>query len=284
MVTMQGTLEPLVINVALTGMVPTRADNPHVPISPKEIVEDAVRCHAAGARVFHVHARDAREEPIPDKDVFSEIIRGIRSALPGAIVCATTSGRIYTAFEQRSAVLDLEGDAKPDLASLTLGSMNFPRKAVANDPEMIQRLARRMQERGIVPELELFDLGMLDYAHYLIQREILRPPYVFNLMLGSLGTLAATAQNLGLMLERLPQGAFWAAAGVGRFQRMMNALGVVLGGHVRTGIEDNLYLDYVSREPAANTQLVDRAAAVAKAMGRPMASFADTRRLLGLPS
>ncbi len=281
---MPGTIEPLVINVALTGMVPRRADNPHVPIAPQEIAEDAARCSAAGARVFHVHARDDREEPISDKDAFGEIIRRVRAEVPGAIVCATTSGRIYTSFEERADVLHLDGDAKPDFASLTLGSMNFPKKAVANDPDMIQRLAERMRERSIVPELEIFDLGMLDYAHYLIGKGVLRPPFVFNIMLGSLGTLSASAHNLGLLIERLPQGAFWAAAGVGRFQFMMNALGVVLGGHVRTGLEDNLCLDYATRAPATNLQLVERVAGVARAMERRIATPEEARRLLGFPA
>jgi 3-keto-5-aminohexanoate cleavage enzyme len=232
---------PLVINLALTGMVPRRKDNPYLPVTPEEIAADVQRCFHAGARIFHIHARGKDEEPVYHREVFAEIIRKIKQNVPDAIICATTSGRVYKSFEERSDILDLAGDLKPDLASLTLGSMNFPKQASVNDPEMITKLARRMAERGIMPELEIFDFGMLDYAHYLIGRGVLKPPFIFNLLLGSLGTLSATPLNLALLIERLPPGSFWGAAGIGRFQFSMNALGVAMGGNVRTGLEDNLY-------------------------------------------
>jgi 3-keto-5-aminohexanoate cleavage enzyme len=278
------TLErPLVINLAMTGMVPRRADNPHLPITPSQIGEDAERCARAGATVFHLHARLADEEPTFDREVFSAVVEEVRRRVPAAIVCVTTSGRVHKSFEERSAALDLDGPLRPDLASLTLGSMNFPKQASVNDPAMIERLAARMQERGIVPELEIFDFGMLDYAQYLIERGTLKPPFVCNLLLGSLGTLSATALNLASLVERLPLGAFWAVAGIGRFQLPMNALGVVMGGHVRTGLEDNLYLDLDKREPASNLALVTRVARVAESVGRPIASPGQARAALGLP-
>ena len=279
-----GSPTPCVINVALTGNVPRRADNPHVPITPAEIACDARRSFDAGARTFHVHARGAAEEPIPDRDVFADIVRRVRASVPEAIICVTTSGRAYTTFEARSEALGLEGDLKPDLASLTLGSMNFPGQASVNEPAMIQRLAAAMAERGIVPELEIFDLGMLDYAAYLIQRRVLQPPFVFNLLLGSRGTLAATGANLTLLISRLPAGAFWSAAGIGRFQFPMNALGVTLGGHVRTGLEDAIYMDGTKRELATNAALVARVARVAAAVERPIANPSEARALIGLPS
>lgn len=273
---------PLVINLAMTGMVPTRKDNAHVPITPEEIAADAQRCFEAGARILHVHARGASEEPTYHKEVFAEAIRKIRASVPEAILCVTTSGRLYKAFEERSDSLDLDGDLKPELASLTLGSLNFPKQASVNEPEMIVRLAGRMVERGIVPELEIFDFGMLDYAHFLIGRGVLKPPFVFNLLLGSLGTLAATPHNLALLVERLPAGAFWCAAGIGRFQYPINVLGVAMGGNVRTGLEDNLFMDDEKRDPASNERLVRRVATVAQAMGRPIATPEETRKMLGL--
>ena len=160
--------------------------------------------------------------------------------------------------------------------------MNFPKQASVNEPEMIRRLASAMQARGIVPELEIFDMGMLDYAHYLIGKGILQPPFTFNLLLGSLGTLAATPLNLALLVERLPAGAFWSAAGIGRFQFEMNALGSVFGGHVRTGLEDNLYLDPLKRELATNELLVQRLARLAEAAGRSLAAPEEARALIGL--
>ena len=173
---------------------------------------------------------------------------------------------------------------KPDLASLTPGSMNFPREASINSPEIIGRLATAMQERGIVPELEIFDFGMVDYVHYLIGKKVLRPPFVFNLLLGSLGTLSASPLNLALMVERLPAGAFWSAAGIGRFQFSMNALGIAMGGHVRTGLEDNLFLDRDKLQPATNAGLVERIARQAEALERPLATPEQARRILGLPT
>jgi uncharacterized protein (DUF849 family) len=263
-------------------MVPRRADNPSVPMTPAEIAADVDRCFQAGARVFHVHCRDANEEPAADRAMYADIMRRIRRGTPQAIVCVTTSGRLHRTFDARSEALQLEGELKPELASLTLGSMNFPRQASVNEPEMIQRLAAAMMERGIVPELEIFDLGMLDYAHYLIGRGLLRPPFVFNLLLGSLGTLSASPLNLALLVQRLPAPAFWSAAGIGRFQFDMNALGIVTGGHVRTGLEDNLYMDTGKRALATNEALVRRLAGIAAAVERPLATPDEARALLGL--
>jgi uncharacterized protein (DUF849 family) len=273
---------PLVINLALTGMVPRKKDNLNIPLTAEEIATDVQRCFEAGARVFHIHARSRDEQPIYHKEVFAEIIKEIKKKVPAAVICVTTSGRLYRSFEERGDVLNLDGDVKPDLASLTLGSLNFPKQASVNEPEMITKLAARMAERGIIPELEIFDFGMLDYAHYLIERSVLKPPFVFNLLLGSLGTLAATPLNLALMVERLPRGAFWSAAGIGRFQFSMNALGVAMGGNVRTGLEDNLYMDTEKKELASNEKLVKRIAGYAAALERPLATPDETRKLLGI--
>lgn len=275
---------PLVINLALTGMVPRRKDNLHVPLTPDEVAADVQKCFDAGARIFHIHARGEDEQPIYHREVFAEMIRKIKQSIPDAIICATTSGRLYKSFEERGDVLSLDGDLKPDLASLTLGSLNFPEQAFVNEPEMIVKLATRMNERGIVPELEVFDFGMLDYTHYLIGRGILKPPFVFNLLLGSLGTLSATPLNLALLIERLPAGSFWSAAGIGRFQFSMNALGVAMGGNVRTGLEDNLYMDGEKNELASNEKFVKRITTYALALGRRIATPDETRQMLGLTS
>ena len=139
-----------------------------------------------------------------------------------------------------------------------------------------------MRERGIVPELEVFDAGMLDYADYLIGRGVLREPFYFNFLLGSLGTLAATPSNLSRLAAAVPPGATWAAAGIGRFQLPMNAMAVAMGGHVRVGLEDNLFLDAAKQQPATNLLLVERVAGIARAMERPVATCAQARRRIGL--
>jgi 3-keto-5-aminohexanoate cleavage enzyme len=200
----------LIINAALTGNVPTKAQNPYVPVTPDEIVDDCERCVDAGASVVHLHARDRDGRPTYRRDVYAEIVADVRERCPDVIVCVTTSGRVHPEFDQRAEVLELEGALKPDLASLTLGSLNFPTQASVNEPEMIQRLAERMRERGIIPELEIF-VGMVDYAKFLIERGVLEPPFYFNLLLGSLGTLSATPFNRAALVQSLPPGAIWSA-------------------------------------------------------------------------
>jgi 3-keto-5-aminohexanoate cleavage enzyme len=275
-------LPKLIINLAGTGMVPTQADNPSVPITPSEIAEDCARSCALGASILHLHARDEEGRPTWRPELYRDIIQRVRQRCPDAVVCVSTSGRTFKEFAERAAVLDLDGDAKPDMASLTLGSLNFPTQASVNEPAMIKALALRMRERGIVPELEVFDFGMLDYAHYLIEHEILRPPYYFNLLLGSLGTLAATPFNLAALCRGLPGGATWAAAGIGRFQFSVNALAVTMGGHVRVGLEDNLYMDAKKERPASNPALVARLVSLAEAAERDIATPAETRTMIGL--
>ena len=274
--------EPLIVNLAVTGVVPTKADNPAVPITPEEIAEDCRACAAAGASIVHLHARDAEGRPTSSREVYREVIARVRAAVPDIVICVSTSGRVVRSLDERAQVLDLDGDEKPEMASLTLGSMNFPRQASINDPNMIRALADRMNERGIVPELEVCDLGMLDYAKYLIERGVLREPFYVNFLLGSLGTLAATPLHLALLADKVPAGSTWAAAGIGRFQLRMNALAVPMGGHVRVGLEDNLYMDAAKREPATNLALVQRVVGIARAFGRRPATPAETRRRIGL--
>ncbi len=272
---------PLIVNAALTGMVPTKLDNPFLPITPREIALDAERVVAAGASIVHLHARDAAGVPTYRRKAHRKVIERVRERCPDVIVCVSTSGRTFKTFEERSAVLNLRGDHKPEMASLTLGSLNFPRQASVNEPDMIRRLAERMAERGVVPELEVFDLGMIDYAHTLIERGVLRPPYYFNILLGSVGTLRATALNLALCVNALPVGSTWAAAGIGRFQLPMNGLGVTMDGHVRTGLEDNLLMG-PERQHATNVALVSRVVEIARAFGRPAATPAEARELVGI--
>jgi len=276
-------MDKLIINLALTGTVFQRNDTPHLPLTPEEIAQDCARCAALGATIFHLHARDEEGLPTCRADVYQEIIRQVRRLAPEVIICVSTSGRFFREFQERAAVLDLEGGAKPDMASLTLGSHNFSTQASMNAPEMIRSLALKMAARVIRPELEIFDLGMLDYADYLIKKGILQPPFYCNLILGSRGTLAATPYNLAHLAHSLPPGAVWAGAGLGRFQFFINSLAIAMGGHVRVGLEDNLFLDREKEVLATNADLVGRLVRVAQAVGREVATPAEARRLLGLP-
>jgi 3-keto-5-aminohexanoate cleavage enzyme len=275
-------MDKLIINLAVTGMIPTKQDNPHVPVTPDEITEDCHLCYQAGASIFHLHARDENGKPTYRSDLFREVITKVRSKCPDAIICVSTSGRVYKSLEQRAEVLDLDGDAKPDMASLTLGSLNFPQHASVNEPQTIQALAQKMNERGIVPELEIFDMGMLDYAKYLIDRKILREPFYFNLLLGSLGTLAATPFNLSALVTHLPPNSTWAAAGIGKFQFYVNSLAIVMGGHVRVGLEDNIFMDDKKTKPATNLMLVERLVKLAGMVEREICNPHEARKIIGL--
>lgn len=272
----------LIINFAPTGMVPMKSDNAHIPLTPAEIAEDCQQCCALGASILHLHARDTDGKPTWKPDVYREVILRVRELCPEAIICVSTSGRNFNQFEYRSAVLELEGDAKPEMASLTLGSLNFPKQASVNDPEMIKALATKMIERGIVPEMEVFDMGMLDFGSFLIDRQILTGPLYVNLLLGNLGTLSATPMNLAMLVANMPANMTWAATGIGRFQYQMHALAIASGGHVRVGLEDNLCLDAAKRTPARNADLVERVARLAEACGRQIATPDEARSMIGL--
>jgi 3-oxoadipate:acetyl-CoA acetyltransferase len=281
---MNGEQTPLIINAALTGMIPTKDDNPAVPITPDEIADDAQRCVEAGATIVHLHARDEDGRPTYRKEVYGEIIQAVRERCPEVIVCVSTSGRTFKTLDERADVLELEGNLKPELASLTLGSLNFPQQASINDPQMIHDLAERMNERGIVPELEVFDFGMVDYAKFLLARDVIRRPLLFNLLLGSLGTLSASAVNLATLAASLPEGSTWAGAGIGRSQFFVNGLAIAMGAHVRVGLEDNVWLDTRKERLASNPELVDRLARLARALERKIATPDQARSKIGLPA
>jgi len=272
-------MQPLIINAAITGMVPMPADNASLPVTVGQIVAEARRCADAGASIIHVHARGEDGKPTWRAEVYQEIIDGIRANCPGLLISGSTSGRLWSDFEKRSAVLD----CRPDLASLTPGSLNFPTAASVNPPQIVCELATAMKERGVVPELELFEIGMIDYVRdYMIPRGFLQAPLYANLLVGSLGTMAASARNLVHMVDALPTGAVWSAAGIGRFQFQINHLAIAMDGHVRVGLEDNLWMNTEKTDPATNVRLIERVVRVAEAAGRPIASPATARSIIGL--
>lgn len=273
---------PLIINVCLTGMIPTRMMTPHVPISPDEIIAAAVDAYDAGARIVHLHARDAEGVPTPDPAYYEKIIIGIRRERPGMVCGATTSGRNWSDFERRSAVLYLDPAARPDMASLTLGSLNFLTSPSTNSIEMVERLAMAMHEQGVKPELEVFDLGMINLARYLERNGVIDGKKYFNLLLGNLNTAPATIGNLATLASALPADSIWAGAGLGAFQLPMNVAAIVAGGHVRVGLEDSIHYDYAREKLATNRQLIERVVRVAEELQRPIASALQTRDMLGL--
>jgi uncharacterized protein (DUF849 family) len=272
----------LIINACITGMVPVKKDTPHVPLTVDEIVADATACYDAGASMIHVHARDDEGKPTYKKEVYADIISGIRAARPDTIICASTSGRVHNTFEYRSEVLELEGDAKPDMGSLTMGSLDFPGQASINDPEMVKNLATAMKDRGIVPEIECFETGMIQTTKVLIKRGVLVEPFYYNLLLGSIFSAPGTLFDLSHMVMSLPPGVQWGGAGIGKFQLKMNFASILMGGHVRVGIEDNIWFDQDAKELATNSQLIERVANFSRQIGRAVASAKEAREIIGI--
>ncbi len=274
--------QKLIINAAITGMVPTKNDNPHVPVSVDEIIEDAINCYKAGASIVHIHARDNEQRPTYKKEIFTQIIEGIRSQCADMLICATTSGRIDNTFEKRSQVLELSGKLKPDMGSLTMGSLNFPNQTSVNTPQMIENLALKMKEKGIVPEIEIFETGMIYTTKVMIKKKILKAPFYFNLLFGSIFSVPATMFDLSYLVMSLPPDVNWAAAGIGKFQLKMNFAAVLMGGHVRVGLEDNLYYDQEKKKLATNEMLISRVAKFANEIGRKVATAKEAREMLGI--
>jgi len=271
-----------VLNFTPTGMIPTKKMTPHVPILPDEIINDVLSVVGLGVSMVHLHARDPKTgEPTYKKEIYAEIIRGIRKKEKNLILCVSTSGRNFSEFDKRSDCLNLEGELKPDFASLTLSSLNFNQHASINTPQMIQDLAREMLNKNIKPELEVFDLGMINYARYLIHKGFLSPPYYFNLILGNIACAQADMLHLGLLVKELPEGSTWSVGGVGNYQLQMNIMGIISGGGVRIGLEDNIWYDIEKTHLATNRDLVERIVDIAKIIGYATYSPGEVRNLLG---
>ena len=267
----------LIITVAPTGSVPTKEMNPHLPVTPEEIADSAVRCRKAGASLIHLHARDAQGKPTLDPQVFLRI-HSLVSERTDMIAQISTGGRAGMDAEARSAAVRL---LRPEMASLTTGSMNFPDRVYANSFELIELLAGTMREAGTKPEMEIFEPGMIANAQTLAAQGLATEPLHFDFVLGSRGSLPATAKNLLYLSETIPPGSTWTVAGIGRWQLPMAVLAIVMGGHVRVGLEDNLY--YRKGELATNEQLVARIARIATEIGRDVATPEEARQILGLP-
>jgi 3-keto-5-aminohexanoate cleavage enzyme len=269
-------LEKLIITAAVTGNVPTKEMNPHLPVSPEEIAETAVLCREAGASLIHVHARDAGGRPTLAPEVFARIHRLITERTD-LIVQISTGGRAGADPEARAAAVRL---IRPEMASLTTGSMNFPDRIYANSFELIEYLASAMKEARTKPEVEVFEPGMIANALLLADNCLLMPPLHFDFVLGSRGSLPASPKNLLYLSESIPLGSTWTVAAVGRWQLPMAVLAIVMGGHVRVGLEDNLY--YRKGELASNEQLVARVKRIAAEVGRPIAEPDEAREILNL--
>jgi uncharacterized protein (DUF849 family) len=273
----------VIISFTPTGMIPTKEMTPHVPITVAEIVEDVHRAVEIGITMVHLHARDeATGEPTYKAEIYSRIIAGIRSFSKDLVICVSLSGRNFKEFEKRAEALQVDGDLKPDMGSLTLSSLNFNRVASMNSPDMIKALAQEMKSRGIVPELEAFDSGMINFAKYLERKGLLEPPHYFNLLLGNIACAQADLLHAGVMVRDLPDDSLWTFAGIGNAQLMMNSLAIASGGGVRVGLEDNIWIDAKRTRLATNADLLRRVHVLIEANERKAMSPGELRRLLNL--
>ena len=246
---------PLVL--APTGMVPTKDMTPHVPISPQEIIDDVKACYKIGITSVHLHARDKSGIPTWKKEIYAEIIYGIREYAPDLAINVSTSGRNWSDLERRADCLSLLGDLKPDLASLTTSSLNFISGESINSPDTVEKLAKLMLDRSIVPELELFDLGMVNAVSVLKKKGLLPKTLIANIFFGNMYGAQATPIEMAAMITSLPPSTLWSGAGIGLVQPQAHAFSLSCGGGVRTGLEDNLYLDNFKQKLARNVDLVE---------------------------
>ena len=272
----------IIINFTPTGMIPGKDTNPHVPITPDEIIKDTVKCARLGANVVHLHARDADGSPTFDKRVYEEIILGVREK-SDIVISVSCSGRSHSEFEKRSEVLDLRGESKPEMASLTLSSLNFNKIASVNSPDMIHSLAAKMLKHGIKPEMEVFDVGMVNYSQYMIRKGLITQPFYFNVILGNIACAQAKPLHFGLIMEELPLNSVVTVGGVGDFQHSMNVLGLIFADGVRVGLEDTIYLDSGRMKLATNEKLVSRVVSHARNLDLRVATPDEVRERLNLP-
>lgn len=275
----------LIINFTPTGMIPTKGMTPHVPVSVSEIIEDVHQANEIGITMVHLHARDAvTGVPTYKKEVYAKIISGIRKYAPELVLCVSLSGRDFGAFEKRSDSLLLEGHLKPDMGSLTLSSLNFNKTASVNAPDMVVSLAKMMKEKGIVPELEAFDIGMINYAKYLERKNLIQAPHYFNLLFGNIACSQANLLHSGVMINDLPENALFSLAGIGNEQLKMNSLAIAVGGGVRVGLEDNIWYDKARTKLATNSELLKRIHLIAHANERAVMPSSEFRLKMNLQS
>lgn len=271
--------QPVIITVAITGAVPKKADNPAVPVTPAQQIESTHEAFEAGASLVHIHVRNPDESPGSDPELYGRVQEGVRKHCPGMIVQFSTGGRGRDQ-KLRGAMLHL----KPDMASLATGSVNFPTQIYENPPDFVEGLAKTMLENDIKPEVEVFDLAMLYNAANLVKKGLLKNPPHVQFVMGIPNAMPARRTIFDFLRSELKEvlpGATWVAAGVGRHQWEVNQWCMQTGGHVRTGLEDNLRIE-PDRLAASNAELVKKVVDACEKYSRRIATPAEARKILGL--
>lgn len=272
--------KPCIICVAITGSLPTKANNPAVPITVAEQVESTHEAFEAGASIAHCHVRNDDATPTSDPERFARLLEGLRRHCPGMIVQFSTGGRSGSG-RARGGMLPL----RPDMASLSVGSNNFPTRVYENPPDLVDWLAAEMLRHDIKPEIEAFDLSHILQAAAMARDGRLKAPLHVQFVMGVKNAMPADREVFDFYirtLKRVAPDAEWCGAGIGPDQIRLNEWSIAAGGHTRTGMEDNVRLDRDTLAPS-NAALVRRAAELCEKFGRPVAGWREARAILGLP-
>lgn len=269
-------MDPLIITVAVTGAEVIREQQPALPVSPEEIAQAAWECRQAGASIVHVHARRPDGSSTQDTEAYRAIIDAVRARCD-VIVQVSTGGAVGMSADERLRPVSL----RPEMATLSMGSVNFGEDVFLNAPADMKRFLDGMHARGVVPEYEIFDAGHLATLQRWVARGWIEPPGHVDFVLGVPGAMPGTPQALMYLLAQLPVGFSWTVAGIGSAQLSLSALGIALGGHVRVGFEDNIYLRR-GVKATSNAQFVERVAEMSRLLERPLATPDQARQLLGL--
>lgn len=269
-------MQPLIITAAICGAEVSRADTPYLPITPEELAKEAIACREAGAAMVHLHVRDKEGNATQSAEIFDETVKLIREQ-SDIIVQVSTGGAVGMSADERLQSLQ----CKPEMATLSTGTVNFGSEVFQNDQQMMETFAKRMSDLSVRPEFEIFDVGMINNALRLVSDGLVKGHLHFDFVLGIPGALPANAKNLVFLTDLLPAEASWTVAAMGRHQLNMAALAIVMGGNVRVGFEDNIY--YKKGQLAkSNAELVERVVRLSDELLRPVATPAEARKILQL--
>lgn len=271
--------DKVIVTAALTGAVTTKKDNPNLPTQPKEIAESALECWKAGASAVHIHVRDDEDQGSMDFKKFEETVKLIRESGCEAIINLTSSGGQGFSWEERIKPFRL---LKPELASFDAGTMNWLNSVVfMNEPKFLELCAEEMIANNVKPEIEVFDMGMLNTAKYYIKKGLIKEPAHFQLCLGAPGGMEATTENLLFLVNHLPEECTWSAFGIGKGAMEITMAALAMGGNVRVGLEDNVYYN-AGQLAESNAQFVERVKRLAYEMGKTIATPDEAREILSL--
>ena len=271
-------MEKLIITACICGAEVTKENNPAVPYTVEEIAREAKSAYDAGASIIHLHVRDDDGTPTQSRERFKECMDAIYAVCPDVIIQPSTGGAVGMSNEERLAPTEL----KPEMATLDCGTCNFGGDEIfVNTENMIKAFAERMNENGIKPEIEVFDKGMIDMASRLEKKGFIHKPMHFDFVMGVNGGISGEPRDLLFMVESIPAGSTWTVSGVGRFEYPMVTMGILMGGHVRVGFEDNVFLEK-GVLAKSNGEMVEKVVRIAKELGREIATPKEAREILGL--